>query len=542
MDIRTLLMSALLLAGGSSLAIAAHTSPAAIDADVQASMSAAKAAISPEDYRVDGGFNGGKLFLDRFDGPGSNDYRGRFVVAVPDGENAPNPDGDVLVVGEVPGYLQGPNQNGFTNIGIVRYNRHGVRQPLRGAHNYGFGGTPNTHPYVIMPNDEVTRANGMRRLVAVTQVHNGYFYVLTDEHYSVPPAVNLIFLRRFRANGSYMDSVQIAASRSDTQREDLFGIDMTLHHDGASTSVMILARQVHEWTSPVITGCDEAFGCSVFVKVPLAADGAPTYNEADGILPVRSAVEDTGDSFTFRPTSIASGPRGGLSPLLYVAGEYYTNANGPAPRVKVKQYNSATDYVSQFKPIFRGVSGRAESGGRLLVRADRPGGYHHVYLAVQTEQQCAPGIGVAKISDAGSLVSGFANGGKLLFGGNDDTPDSQACAYAKGALQLGMAMDDDGRLAIVGQMDEDVDWNGTYPTGMLSVVDATSGTLIDFAGHFWRAPDGYPIGQAAFYGVVPSGGGSFTVAGDQRDQANGNRLMFTTGRIAGESLFGDGFE
>lgn len=485
-----------------------------------------------EQYRLDPGFNAGKPFLERFGGVGSNDYRGRFLVGVPDSD-------DVVVVGEVPGYQQGPNQFGNTNIGMVRYSRNGVRQRMQGGQFYGFGGAPGDQPYVIMPNDPVTRSSGMKALIAVTQVHNGYFYTLTDEYYSVPPEINLLAVRRFRADGAYVNAIYIESNRTVEDREDLHGIDMTFHQDGGAMSLMILARKT--WRSPVppITGCDDGYGCSALLKVTLAADGTQTYDTAYGIRRIGHAPGSV-DERAFRPTAIASGPRGNLSPVIYVAG---THRDGTAvPRVKVKKYSSAAEYLSQTLLAFRNVPGRAETGPRMLVRADASNGYHHVYIAAQTEQTCAPGAGVAKINDSGGLVSAFGDGGKLLFGGNDDAPDSQGCAFAKFALPLGLAMDDDGRLAIAGQMSEDVDWNNTYTTGMLAVVDSVHGTLLDFGGHFWRAPNGYPIGHAAFYSVLPTGNGSFTVAGDQRDTAVGNHLMFTTARLVGDALFSDGFE
>lgn len=498
----------------------------------------AAAQLAPEDYRLDGGFNGGTPFLDRFAGGGGNDYRGRFVVAVPDGENAPNPDGDVLVFGEVPGYGQGPNINGNANIGIVRYNRTGERQTFRGALQFnGF----HDNQYVIVPNDPIDRPSGMKNLVAVSPVINGYIYVLTNEFYSVEPQLNLIFLRRFRPSGTPMGgTLELIAVRSDDRREDAFAIDMAVQQDGPATSLLILARQRHMWLqNPPITGCDDAWGCAVMARVNLAADGVPTVDAAFGTRRLGQAP-DSNDQSYFRPTAIASGPRDGLAPYIYVAGTHRND--WPEERVKVKRFDAAGDFLGETRLAFRNVAGRAENGARMLVDPYDGNGFHHLYIAAQTQQQCAPGAAVAKIDDDGALVGSFGNGGKMQFGGNDESPDSQGCAFAKFALPLGMAMDDEGRLAIAGQMTEDVDWNSTYTTGMLAVIDSGNGALIDFGGHFWRGPDNYPIGHAAFYSVIPSGRGRFTVAGDQRDTGSGNHLMFTTARLAGPYLFADGYE
>lgn len=514
--VTTLLIAALAL-------IAASTLP-----------STARAQAQPIDYRLDPGFNGGTPFLDRFAGIAGANYRGKFLVRVPDGESASRPDGDVIVVGEVPGPGQVDNLHGNTNIGMVRYNRQGLRQPLPGGGQ--FYGHYNDQ-YVIMPGDEITRINGTKQVVAVTPVHNGFFYVLTNEYYAVPPEVNLLFLRKFSTAGTYHGNLEIIASRFD-RREDLIGIDMTLVHDGANSSIVILARYRYLWN--VITGCDDGHGCSVILRANLDAQGTATLDTGFGYKRLGEPHDGVNnDEATFRPTAIASGTRGNLSPFIYVAGTH-RNA-GPVERVKLKKYTASGSYIGQTHLNFRNDPARAETGARIAVGYDNPNGYHNVYVAAQTQQQCAPGMGVAKVRDDGSLAGGFGDGGKIIFGGSDDTLDSQACAYAKAAEPRGMVVDG-GRLAIAGQISEDVDWNGVYPTGMLTVIDTASGALVDFAGHFFRAPDGYPIGYATFNSVLPAGGGRYVVAGEQLDQSNQNRPMFTTARVAGAELFADGYE
>lgn len=488
----------------------------------------------PIDYRLDPGFNGGDPFLDRFAGIAGANYRGKFLVRVPDGESASLPDGDVIVVGEVPGPGQVDNLHGNTNIGLVRYNRQGVRQPLPGGGQ--FYGHYNGQ-YVIMPGDEITRSTGTRQVVAVTPVHNGFFYVLTNEYYSVQPEVNLLFLRKFTTSGAYHGSLEIISSRFD-RREDLIGIDMTLVHDGANSAIVILARQRYLWN--VVTGCNDDFGCSVILRANLDTQGTPTLDTGFGYKRLGEPYDGVNnDEGAFRPTAIASGTRGTLAPFIYVVG---THRNGsPVERVKLKKYTASGAYVGQTKLNFRNDPAYAETGARLAVGYDNPNGYHHVYVAAQTQQLCAPGMGVAKVRDDGSLANGFGDGGKLLFGGSNDSLDSQACAFAKAAEPRGMVVDA-GRLAIAGQISEDVDWNNVYPTGMLTVIDTATGALIDFAGHFFRAPDGYPIGHATFNSVLPASGGRYYVAGEQLDTSNQNRPMFTTARIAGPELFADSYE
>jgi hypothetical protein len=479
------------------------------------------ATLSIYQYLRSPSFNDRRDYVDHFNGPAASDEVGLAAAELSNG--------DILVAGLVPDYQgAGTCSNGtaLCNVGLVRYSRHGVREPWPDPASSGFDG----NNYVIYPNNAATGFEYLRDV----KVHNGTIYVLLD----VPNAAQSglgrqdVVIASFFENGRSRGNISVfglSSNASDT--EDFYGAQMTFTSGGH----MIVTATDYDGTSSYLA-----------VSRLLVSDSGtlnqdPTWGTSyagsgNRIIRYPANVPYT-TSYAVNQVGFAT------QDDFFVAGNIEDQGDSDVLVLKI------SSVTGSYKPEFGG-------GGFVSVDFANPNSTHDdyagglyvyqddVYLAAQVAGECLPAAGVARINGAtGALVSAFGSGGKVVFGNT-----AGACgAFAVGSYPVAMSATG-GRLGLAGYRHA----IGPPPAPVddydpfLAIVDAVDGTPLDFGSRRVVHPDRTRAGDGAFYGIFggPSPFSPFVVAGNSRDTLTGNTLSYLTGMYvpASDLIFADNFE
>lgn len=503
-----------------------------------------------EPYVADPGFNHGRFYTDAF--AGGPDFRyGKKIVQTDDG--------DVIVAGIVPAVA---GDTGGRAIGLVRYDAAGVRQAWSnpGADGY-FGGQ-----YVIHSCGANNACDDVKDLV----LFGSRLYVLADAN---RPRIT------FPPSGTPDYSVDVFVFGTDGSYKNRSGLDADLPNDDGSRSVYGGGIAVYDNGSfPTVTTL--VYGGTGFL------DGVhrPRYGrytvESDGGLTEQNFLEPNPDGKCPAATpcqinGIALGGRSAFTtpPRIYLVGSRWH----PGPPPGTIGWDAGWDYLVMglnasgtadtgfgFGVGFVSTEGvGSQSGGQgIAVKPGFLGSEDEIFVMADVQRICKPGIAVLKHLRNGQFDTAFGSAGRVFYGGSDES-NATSCntGWATGSIRADYPKDiayADGKLGVVGF---NVYRPGTFCTpgnpcpeddvdGELAVIDAADGTLESWRGYAYSdTPGGARSRHNGFWGVVASGGGTFTATGDVRrfeTAPAGERYTqeYATMRLAaqGDRIFADGFD
>lgn len=469
-------------------------------------------------YVPDPSLFGGRLALDHFASGNSADFAGWI--------SAPLSNGDIVTVGLVSAWGSGNSSSGLRNLGLVHYNAVGQRVAWTNAGSYGFNG----NEYLVYPNVDPPQYQYLRDV----KVANGWIYILVDVQQQAQSGLGRQDVRvvQVREDGSSFTSWPTFGYSFDAQLDDadFYGAQMVL----MSPTMMIVAA----------TGYDIFAGYVAVTRLLIQSNGVVTedpefgypYGGDTSLDYVRfyGAPADycaAGNHCTLT-ASFAMKPVGVDSDDFYVAGSRRWDGDDWDPyAVKISSITGHTkpeftpDGFSS-APFDQPNSSFADYAQGLYVYQDE------VYIGVQVDRGCHPGIGVAKLNGAtGDYITSFGDGGQIVFGGRTrDDPDCFNPPDDDIPLSLSAT---GGRLGIAGYSHWTDQGDAEHFDPMLAVVDAATGSVMSFRSYPALRADGSRLGDAILGSIFggPSPTSPFTVGGQGRDASAGNTLSFMTGRF-----------
>lgn len=488
------------------------------------------------DYIPDPTWAGGQIAPDAFAGSATNDYIGRKMVTLPDG--------DVVVAGTVPPWTVDP---AFGAIGLVRYKADGSgRRAWANPGQYGHYG----NQYVTFPGTLEVRIEAVKDLI----VHGDLLFVLADTHYANNYDAAIYV---FGTDGSYKHAVLVDTQTTPSGRAvwgggiaayttgvALPGQTVTNHvvyagrRKVAAGNERITYRRYTFSTSGVLTPA------TAVIYPDLPECGATTHCSGFGIA--------TGGSTTI-----------GGTPRIYIVGSRYSDCTGIC-------YGGWWAYAAQINSVSgdpAGMSFRYMARGRGRAIAVKPsygvGGVRDdIYVVAERDRNCQNGMVVSAYRNDAPVswekVIGGADGSICLIG--PFAPRTEVPT----AITL-----QDGRLAAAGygvlppgctgaQCEDTID-------GAIALLNASNGNLVSPAApssnpqpryyRYAESPGGPRLRHSGFHDIAGTGNGSFMVAGDVRYPNTDDwfptvrgKQQYATLRVieepdgSGELLFEDGFE
>lgn len=492
-----------------------------------------------DDYVIDPGFNSGRLFLDHFADASNLDQEG-LVTAELFG-------GDMVVAGLVPDGVGGGfcgDGTKLCSIGLVRYNAAGQRIPWPNPHQYGRA----SNNYLVYPGASSTSKFQYLRHV---NVRGAYIDVLVDEPDASHPALTLghrnVSIVTFLTDGSLAGKTKVFGNSTSVAGDavDFYGAQMVETISGA----VVVAATAYGGNGPFVAVTrlnfnnngvlidDNSWGFPYGGSGPNRVRGydAPSSHCGGGFCDVIAG-------YVVQPRGVAQATDVYVAASIHVSG---TNWDPIALKI-----SSVTGAV---KPEFNGDGwSRAVFDDANSSLDDRAAGLYvfqnDVYMAAQVSRKCFSGIGLAKLSGAsGAYVPSFGSGGKLVFGGQGNSP---VCFSPPGGdYPTAIAGTSSGaRIGIVGYRHHGITGVSSLYDPMLAVVDGTNGQVLDFNFHPVKRADDSRYGDAVLYGIFNTTVGAtslFAVAGNGRDASAGNTLSYLAGRlipVSSDRIFASGFD
>ncbi len=475
-----------------------------------------------------------RLGLDHFAESSSRDQVGVYTAQLSNGNQ--------VVAGLVPDGYGNTCSDGTArcSIGLVQYTPSGQRVIWPNAGSNG----RYSNNYVVYPGGSQNRYQYIRDVEAL----NGYIYVLVDyTQNSGQLGQQDVYTVMFREDGTYMGALAafgVGNNISDTI--DFYGAALVpINNDR-----MMIVATIWDFIGPDIAVNRQT------IQHGGAAEGTLTWDTSWGDPYAENDQERV--IFYFAPgfycgetsckaiANSAAKQEGFATPTdFYVQASIQIDGDDwDVAAVKISSENG------NLKPEFNGTgwsrvafddtnSNKRDFGAGIYVYQDE------IWLAAQVAREYHPGIGLAKLDGAtGNDNTAFGIGGKIIFGGqghddyypsNEPDDDIPTMISATG-----------GRIGVVGYHIWEDQGENTLVDPFLAVVNAASGTRLDFRDHPVRRPDGSRYGDAVFYGVYggPSPGSPFTVSGNGRDASAGNTLSYLSGRLlplSGDRIFANNF-
>lgn len=474
------------------------------------------------DYVASPSFNNRRYYIDHFAGPSNADQVGGVAAELSNG--------DIVVAGLVPNFqTSGTCNNGtaLCNLGLVRYNRHGVRLAWSDPNGFGFY----SNNYLIYPNNA---ASGFQYIRDV-KVQNGTIYVLVDVPNLSQAGLGRqnINILSFSENGRPRGSISVfGLSSNASDQEDFYGAQMSFTGPGK----LIVTATDYDGTSSYLA----------VSRLNIDAGGGLGQDTTWG-----SSYAGSGNRIIRYPANVPYTVNYATTPVgfsgqrdFYVSGSL--DAQGDSDVIVLK----ISSVTGSYKPEFGGNGFASVDFARPnSTHDDYAGGLYvyrdDVYLAARVDEQCLESVGVAKLNGVtGGLVSAFGTAGKIAFGGFD-TP---CAAYRVGATPTAISATG-GRIGVVGIQRS---WAPGGPSGFdnydpyLAVIDAVTGSVIDEGRRIVIRPDGTRAGDAVFYSVIggPDVLSPFIAVGNSRDTLAGNTLSYLTGMFIPDSdlIFANNFD
>jgi|GEM_PF-1983183 len=492
-------------------------------------------------YPNDPTFNHGFVGVDHFAGSNAGDQVGLLTTQLGNG--------DIVVAGLVPNFgASGTCSNGtdLCNIGLVRYNQQGVRKAWSNPGAYG----NYSDNYVIYPGGTGHKYMYLRDIKA----RGSFIDVLVDELDSdsrvTGQGVHNVRIVTFRDDGSNLSSWPVFGSAGNytLDTDAFYGAQMVQ----ISATRMIVAATAYDVVGPYVA----------VTRLTVLGNGAVSQDNDWGDPYGGTGAFDrirryygpgtycpnalVGGSFCNVTAGYAAVQVGFTTPTdFYVGGSIQIDGDDwDAITLKISsdtgELKSEYNGTGWSRAVFNDPNGsKKDIAAGLYVYQD------DVYVAAQVARKCFPGIGLAKLNGAnGQYNTAFGSGGKIVFGGQGNTP----VCFAPPAGDVPFAISaTGGRIGVVGYSRSGITGISNHVDPMLAVVNAVNGTILDFAAHPLLNPDGSRMGDGVFYGVYggPSPTSPFTAAGNGRNTDAGNTLSYIVGKfipVSGDRIFANGFD
>jgi hypothetical protein len=490
--------------------------------------------IDGSQYLPDPSYNNGRYTVDAFAGSESLNYRAKKLVHLDNG--------DIIVAAIVP-----PGSGGGSNainLGLVRYNASGQRIAWSNpTPDYAFFGGQ----YIVYPNSNDANINDSVSDVKDMKLIGDRIFVLIDHPFAGTADMDSRVVV-FDTDGRLLSTNQIVTS---TAAE--YGGGIVVYSNFQFPETIGLA---YAGTTIVSDGTERP----TFRRFTVNTDG--TLAAATDAVYVTAG--DLCDSLHHCELhGIAAGGLAFSSPSrFYLAGtrqyqgedwDYLLFAVLPSGAGST----SFSDDGARTYAFDLGDNDRDSATAISVVRAVTSSS-DQIFLSGEVARECLPGVGIVKFDSDGNSLASF---GEVVVGGSDiDNPttcavDRQlgsaradyplASAYADSRLAVsGINVYGPGTLCPIGEPcpEDNVD-------GELIVVDSNSGAVESFRGYAYSdTVGGARTRHSGLWGIVPSGTGSFTAAGDVRffqsaAGAPAGPMQVATIRLGaqGDVIFADGF-
>lgn len=448
--------------------------------------------------------------IDRFSDSSAKNYYGRKIARLDNG--------DIVIAGLVPR----AGSSTSDQLGLVRYTAAGRRIAWASVDPTW---SRYSSQYIVYPNGAANQPSGAFVSVVGLQEYAGNLFVMVNEQ-SADGAVHPIVMV-FAESGFFRGWWTYVPGGSNQKPGTGFTI--------SSSKLIVLGAD----PSPSDSGRPQMW----MSRYSIAANGSLSADQdfgSQGIATYRASACTVVASSTYCDTYPAAiAPTGGLtqlvSPKFYVIASVrgpghidFSTAtmrfNGNGSRDTTFNYSTSSGYDGSFDFDDGGDNADIAVAIRTTYHLVVPVQVvEDIYVVSKVSRSIQAGIGVVRMDGSGQLVSGFGNGGKVLTGGCGD--GSGNCQFSNVEdVPFSMTLSK-GYLGIAGWFQG---FDGTvhrFTEPMFAAVNAGNGTVENIYN--------YPIqiGDAAFYDVVGNGDGTFTLAGDAREIANGNNVAYLTARL-----------
>lgn len=462
--------------------------------------------------------------IDRFSDSPAKNYYGRKIARLDNG--------DIVVAGLVPRSSSSTSDQ----LGLVRYTAAGRRIAWT---NVDPAWARYSNQYIVYPNGSANQPSGAFVSVVGLQEYDSNLYVMVNEQ-SADGAVHP-FLLVFAESGFFRGWWTYFPSGSNQKPGTGFAISASkLIVLGADPSPINWHPQM--WMSRyTITengglSFDDDFGSGGFAfynayACQVAATAFPCDTYPAAIAPTGGTIQLASPKF-YVAASVKGSGRASFATVTM-------RFNGDGSRDTTFNYSTTFGYDGTVDFDDGGDNADIAVAIRTTTHLVIPAQIvEDVYVVSKVSRLLQPGIGVVRMDGSGNLVPGFGVGGKVLFGGCGAGGAAGGNCQFSNVEHIPLAMTlSGGYLGIAGWYRG---FNGTVPHftyPMFAVVNATNGTVDN--------NDEYTIGigDAVFYDVVGNGDGTFTMAGDGRESANGNNVAYLTARLQPHDvIFRNGFD
>lgn len=506
----------------------------AAESAAPASQPAAVANLAEDPYSADPAFAAGAFIEDAFAGDSTapNTYfDGKKVVRLGNGD---------LVVAALVRKPDGSQNNGFANIGLVRYNAAGTQRLTWSNPTPAYAHFNNQ--YVVYPNSATANFSWIQDIKAI----DGKILVAANLNFGGSDDIDTTILV-FGEDGSFKTADRVFGGGG---AEYVGG--MEVYKPAALSSkpqVLVVA------TNATRESQGGGIGRPLFRRYSLEAAG--TLSDETGVVALNTHwCDDPGRDC--RPAGIALGTRGSIgTPSIYVVNRYYQPAaDQPGWSIAVSRIdaNGAADASWPGEWWYSRDGGGAGAHRNwpvaLAVRTSGLGipasPYRdEVFVVSEIDRSCGAGIVVNRFDHDGATRP------SQIFGGSTATGAICNALGRPADYPVDVALGG-GRLAVAGFGKHGSILPGGEDSynGFVAVLDASTGgtpPLTDLRDYT------FPIGgprerHSGFWGIAPTSAGRFVVAGDVRftnadatpAALRGKSRVAVLG-IAPDRIFGSGF-
>ncbi len=481
---------------------------------------------SPEidNYRYDPTYGLAGVTFDRFSDSSTKNYFGQKIARLDNG--------DVIVAGIVPR----SGSSVADQVGLVKYSPSGRRQT--------WSSIPSPYSrfdqYIVYPNANSGQPTGAFIGVVGLEVHENNILVMANEQ-STTGAIRPIMMV-FSSNGIFRGwwfNTPGGNTNKPGRGFTISGSKLIVLGDDPVPSDIPSRPRI--WMSRYTIdpngglGVDSTFGSGGFAfyrasacTTAATAVECSTYAAFEGIKAQKGPVVFASPKYYVAVTFKGSGVPSYDASVLRFNGNgsrdltFGVSSTGYDPHIAFDDGGDNADYAVSLQTDFHVVP--------PLAYVD------DIYLTLSISRNAQRGIGVVRLDGNGDVVSSFGNNGRILFGGCGSGTGN--CTFSN-VEEVPWSMAKDGNhLAIGGWYRGFSDPTSVifnYP--MLAVVNANTGAIENLKGY------NNVVGSATIYGIVANGDGSFTGAGDVRDNAASATLSFFSARLQSRDvIFHNGVE
>lgn len=430
-------------------------------------------------YSPDTGFNGGQYYADAFASDSSlpgHTYSGQRVAQAANGD---------LIVAAIVDEMQQPYADQHQAIGLMRYNRAGVRVPWS---NPSPSATRYNNQYLFLPNSSIASVDDIK------VIDDKIVVLWTSQILGDLPEASMGQVTVLDGGGRLLSSYPL--NNGDGNAEGVHGAALALYHEVTSTYIAVVGTQTREQRP-------------YYRRFRLAGTGALTL--VDDVRLATSACWNP--VWQCQSTGLAiSQDTTAAPPRLYVS-YAYRSYTGDDVDVVVSRIDAHGNGDPTWDPnnvhwnLAEGGSGDDWPVG-IAVRKTGAGTVaspyrDEVFVATRSARTCRDGIGMIKFNHDGSALRGLIAGGGTT---------GLSCFIGTSTADLASALVIDQDRLVVG---------GRRVTYLRGQSTATDGEVASFG--FDLTPIAlqtfpYPVGSARqrdseFFGAVRSDTGGVALVG-----------------------------